>query len=304
MNAKKIPVILDTDIGGDIDDTWALAMMLKRPELDVKLICSDTANTEYRSGLIAKLLEVAGRTDIPVGVGLKQEPRPQNQAAWLNGYDLTAYPGVVYYDGVQAIIDTIMNAPEPITLICIGPVPNIAEALRRTPEIAGRAHFVGMHGSIRKQHHGKPGAIAEWNVVADAKSCREVFAAPWLSRTITPLDTCGVVQLTGGHYRRAANCDEKLQQAVIENYHVWIKNVNWFQGDVLTQSSILFDTVAIHLACSQDFLEMRPMKIAVTDDGMTVEDPNGVEMNVAIAWKDLNGYYDHLVDTLEQDVVR
>lgn len=67
---KRIPVILDTDIGGDIDDTWALAMLLNSPELDLKLVVTDTGNTTYRAKVAAKLLEVAGRTDVPIGIGL------------------------------------------------------------------------------------------------------------------------------------------------------------------------------------------------------------------------------------------
>ena len=89
---KKIPVILDTDIGGDIDDTWALAMMLKSPEFDVKLITSDSGNDVYRARLIAKLLEVAGRTDIPVGIGVKPGDKPGRQSAWVGDYDLDKVP--------------------------------------------------------------------------------------------------------------------------------------------------------------------------------------------------------------------
>ena len=52
---KKIPVILDTDIGGDIDDIWALAMLLKSPELDLRLVTTNTGNTEYRARVAARL---------------------------------------------------------------------------------------------------------------------------------------------------------------------------------------------------------------------------------------------------------
>ena len=71
----KIPVIFDTDIGGDIDDTWALRLLLKSPEFDIKLILSDYPKhpayqkTTFRAKVIAKTLETAGRTDIPVGLG-------------------------------------------------------------------------------------------------------------------------------------------------------------------------------------------------------------------------------------------
>ena len=57
-----IPVILDTDIGLDVDDIWALAHLLNCPELDVKLITTCTGDTAYRAALVAKMLELAGRT--------------------------------------------------------------------------------------------------------------------------------------------------------------------------------------------------------------------------------------------------
>jgi inosine-uridine nucleoside N-ribohydrolase len=59
---SPIPLILDTDIGTDIDDTWALAMVLRCAELDLRLVVSATGNTEYRAAIIARLLEVEGRT--------------------------------------------------------------------------------------------------------------------------------------------------------------------------------------------------------------------------------------------------
>ncbi|MGA2258608.1 MAG: nucleoside hydrolase, partial [Thermoguttaceae bacterium] len=56
----KTPVVLDTDIGDDIDDTWALALLLRSPELDVQLITTTCGKAEYRAKIIARLLTVAG----------------------------------------------------------------------------------------------------------------------------------------------------------------------------------------------------------------------------------------------------
>ncbi len=67
---KKIPVILDTNLGTDIDDSWAIAYMLKCPELDVKLITTATGDTTYRAKLCARLLRAGGRTDVPIGIGI------------------------------------------------------------------------------------------------------------------------------------------------------------------------------------------------------------------------------------------
>ena len=84
---KRIPVILDTDIGCDIDDTWALAMLLRSPELDLKLVVTDTGNTAYRARVAAKLLEIGGRTDVPVGVGIHLADE-----TWVAGYELRIIP--------------------------------------------------------------------------------------------------------------------------------------------------------------------------------------------------------------------
>ena len=53
---KKTPVILDTDIGDDIDDTWALGVLLKSPELDLKLVVTDYGKVNYRPRVVAKFL--------------------------------------------------------------------------------------------------------------------------------------------------------------------------------------------------------------------------------------------------------
>ncbi|MHC4286219.1 MAG: nucleoside hydrolase [Planctomycetota bacterium] len=66
--AKKIPVIFDTDICDDIDDTWALVMLLQSSEFDIKLITTAVNNTPEKAKVVARILEIAGRTDIPIGI--------------------------------------------------------------------------------------------------------------------------------------------------------------------------------------------------------------------------------------------
>src|SRR5471032_934954 len=73
--AARTPVILVTDIGTDIDDSWALALALRSPELDVKLVLTDPADTVYRADVAAKFLEAAGRADIPIGIGDNNGPK-------------------------------------------------------------------------------------------------------------------------------------------------------------------------------------------------------------------------------------
>ena len=297
--AAQIPVILDTDIGDDIDDTWALCLLLESPELDLKLVVSDNGSAIYRAKLIAKLLTVAGRTDVAVGVGLRPEGEPGRQAKWVEGYDLAGYGGTVHQDGVGALIRTIMESAEPVTLICIGPVPNIAAALAREPRIAQKARFVGMHGSVRRGYGGSAEVSAEWNVRADPGACRAALSAPW-DITITPLDTCGLVHLRGERYAAVRRCTAPLTAALIENYRIWSAS----QGDSAqaeTASSTLFDTVAVYLAFAEDVVEMERLPIRVTDDGYTrIDEQGGRLMDVAVGWKDMGAFEDLLVRRLTQ----
>lgn len=288
----KIPVILDTDIGTDIDDTWALAMMLNSPELDIKLITSATLDTYERAKIIARLLEIAGRTDIPIGIGIKQDDKPLPQSPWVADYELSSYPGIIYDDASSAI-DAVVSSDQPVTIIGIGPLTNIADALNRYPHIADNSRFIGMCGSVFKGYAGDT-PVAEYNVMHDIKAAQKVFTAPW-AITFTPLDTCGIVRLEGEHYRRVAESDNPLAKAVIDNYRIWL-------GEKPDEghSSILYDTVAIYLAFCDELLEMQELGIRVTDEGFTVPDASSKITKCATGWKDIDGFYDLLVDRLTQ----
>jgi inosine-uridine nucleoside N-ribohydrolase len=296
---KRIPVILDTDIGDDIDDTWALALALKSPELDIKLVVGDQGKTLYRAKLIAKLLEAAGRTDIPVGMGVGPQTGGGGQSAWVEGYDLKSYPGKVYEDGVQAIIDTIMKSPQPITVIAYGPLPNVAAALEREPKIAEKARFVGMHGSVRRGYGGGEKPSIEYNVRADSKACQKALSAPW-DITITPLDTCGLVHLTGEKYKKVRDSKDPLAAEVIANYRIWSEDKEAPES----RSSTLFDTVAIYLGFSDEHLKIEKLPIRVTDDGFTMIDRSGKMMRVATEWKDMGAFEDLLVKRLTGPTVK
>lgn len=303
---RKIPVILDTDFGDDIDDTWALGLLLRSPELDLKLVVSDDGKPLYRSKLLARFLEVAKRTDVPVGIGMAtQKTGEGGQAAWVKEYNLNRYPGKVYPDGVQALIDMIMASQEPITVIAIGPLPNIAAALEREPRIAQKARFVGMYGSVRVGYGGSKTPHAEYNVKQDVPAAQKTFTAGW-PMTITPLDTCGMIDLQGDQYQRVRRSSDPIAAAITENYRLWSaaqKRPN--EPDPFeTRSSILFDTVAIYLAFSQDLVKMEELPIVVTGEGMTAIQPGAKPMQVATEWRNLGGFRDLLVQRLTREEKR
>jgi inosine-uridine nucleoside N-ribohydrolase len=293
---RPIPVILDTDIGGDIDDTWALAFLLASPEVDVRLIVSDYGNTVYRAKVIAKFLQRVGRTDIPIGIGVKEgEGTGHHQEEWIKDYDLEDYPGVVHQDGVGAMIDTIMKSDRRITLLAIGPVPNLKQALEREPRIVERARLVLMGGSVEKLYEGKPGRCPEWNVAANAEAAKKAYGADW-DVTMAPLDTAGVVQLEGQYYEQVRDAGNAMAQTLMEQYHIWYKKMG--ASGIPHKSSTLFDTVAVCLTFNESFCQMRDINIRVTDEGVTEPDAKGKLIHVAMEWKDINAFYKLLAERI------
>jgi len=287
------------------------AMLLQSPEFDVKLITTAVRNTPSKAKVVAKFLETVGRTDIPIGIGVQHNQASHRQQAWIEGYELSSYPGTIYEDGVQALIDTIMKSRRKIKLVATGPLPNVAAALEREPKIAEKAEFVGMHGSIRLGYGGNPTPSAEYNVKAFVKEAQKVFTAPW-EMTITPLDTCGLIQLKGEKYQKVLKNNSILTNALMENYRAWYRQGLLNQNKDLSEaelekkvnqklnssSTTLFDTVGIYLAMSTELVKMEKLPIIVTDDGYTRIDEKGKMINCATEWKDLGAFEDLLVERL------
>ncbi|MEA3365872.1 MAG: nucleoside hydrolase [Candidatus Hydrogenedentes bacterium] len=278
--AEPIPVILDTDIGSDIDDTWALAMMLGSPQIQLKLITTAFRDTPVKTQLVAKMLERWNRTDIPIGTGIKTEEGGINQLDWLGDYDFKKYPGMVYEDGVQALIDTIKKSDRMVTLVVLGPQRNIGEALKRDPSIAEKARVVTMAGSVHIGYRGHEGRQPEWNVRADIEAARAVFNAPW-EIVMNPLDICGNLRLEGEPYLRVADSAAPRAQVVIENYNAWANRDKHPENS----SSILFDTLSVYMAVDASLCRMETVKLSIDDDGNTVPDENGRPVQCALGWK-------------------
>lgn len=287
-----LPVVIDTDIGTDIDDTWALALALKSPELDVRLITTVTGNARYRAKVTAGLLAAGGRSGIPVAVGLGggagvHPGEPQASLATSTERD-------DFGDGIDALVAA---CAEPVTIIALGPLTNVAAALAHDPSIAERARIVAMLGSVRVGYKGSRQPIPEYNVKVDVAACRAVLAAPW-DVTITPVDTCGSIVLRGDDYLRVlAAANDPLIGAVLMTYREWLDAADG--AELFEQrSTTLYDTVAIQLAHDESLVEIEELPLTVDDDGlMRIEDGAPV-VRVASRWRDERAFLHHLTERL------
>lgn len=298
---KPIPVILHTDIGYDVDDTFALLLLLRRPELDLKLIVCDGINRTYRARLTAKLLKLAGRTDIPIALNGAEGDVPAPQSDWVGDFTLQGYEGRIIEDGVQAMIDAVVASPEPVTIISVGPAMAVAEAVTRAPEMARKARFVGMFGSLRLGYKGVAPPDIEYNVKTDPLALRKALAAEWLDCAITPLDSCGLLTLDGAHWQALWHSRDPFAVALIDNSKVWLPKVDWMPKDfdLTLKSSVQFDAVAVIMAFDERDLVFETLPIWVEDDGMTVVDATkGSPVRVATGWRDMEGFKTDMVAAL------
>jgi len=170
-------VIIDTDIGDDVDDALALALALRSPELDLRAVTTVFGNVEVRTRLALKVLKTFGREDIPVATGIGRPllertfladagQRTPNQATVLAEGERLPRPSPRH--AVDLIISTAMAAGDGVTLIPVGALTNVASALLREPRLAERARVVLMGGVVSRPR-------AEHNVRCDPEAARIVF---------------------------------------------------------------------------------------------------------------------------------
>ncbi len=288
-------IILDTDLGTDIDDHWALGMLLNIPDLQIDLVLTATGDTAYRAALAAKLLAVAGRNDIPVGIGLpyNQDKFDATLRDYLAGYTVADAQCPIITDGIAEAIRIIERNDETI-IIAIAPMTNLGRIVATRPDLASKCRVFSMAGSIAKNFRDASGKIAEYNVVCDIAASQNVFAANWKQFTITPLDHCGNIVLSGALYAQMLHSERPLPREIINAYRSW---QNYYKNDDNPDlhSSILYDTVAVYLATDGHGVQYSDMTLSVDDKGFLQETPDGKPVRVALNWDDKPAYMRELV---------
>ena len=193
--SARMKVVLDTDIGTDIDDAWALGYALKSPSFQLLGVTVSDADTAQRAKLACKLLYRLGRTDVPVAVGRATVAVPPDridyQFTWAE--DFQAYKPVST-PAVEFIAETIRRNPGEVTLIAVGPLQNIGDLVRRYPDVVPLVkRVVLMSGSVGPNAWSST-AVAEWNVKLAIPEAQAVYAASW-PLTIVPLDSTTYMRL-------------------------------------------------------------------------------------------------------------
>lgn len=297
---KPVPVIYDTDIGEDIDDTWALVYLLRSPELEPKLITTGFTLPMRKAKIAARVLERIGRTDVPVGAGVGRRDYNTNYRPWVDDFRVGEYEGTIHEDGVAKLIETVhADRTGRLKIVAVGPMQTLAEAIQRDPSIAPKAELIAMAGNFA--HLGGDGKVrSESNVRCKIPEARKVFSADWKKIIVVPSETCGQVKLTDERYRHMLNSDDPGARTIIEVYRIWRKNVKWTNVNPDVESSHLYDTLAVRLAWGTEPVKLTPLRMRITDKGQTVVDEKeGDRVHVATSWRDA-----HALWAFENQLVR
>jgi purine nucleosidase len=258
VSPVKSKIIIDTDIGDDVDDAFAVALALSSPELEILGITTAWGDTRLRARLAERLLAETGHADIPVAKGIATQSKTRfSQARWAERGPTKAHP-----DAVDFLLRQIARHPGEITLVAIGPETNIGAAIDRDAATFKKLQrVVLMGGSIHRGYDDlgytpDHGPQPEYNIYSDVSAAQKLFASG-VPIFMMPLDS---TQLKLDEVKRAIlfAAGTPLTDALTVLYHEWGQ-----------QTPTLFDVMAVAYVIQPQLCPVSSLHIEVEQDGLT-----------------------------------
>lgn len=278
MKKFAFPVLIDTDIGDDIDDTWTLMYILASGAFDVRGILLTNFDTEYKAKLVCKMLTELSRTDIPIFVSESTnlpEKYRRGQEEWIADYDVSDYKGKIIREKWEdEVYRMIGNIESKVCIFELAPNTSLCRLYETHRDIAKKCFVYAMAGGVEKSYESLDRVVGEFNICADKDSAEKILSSD-LDYTMLPLDVCASIRLKDEPYRRFLEKDTPYARIVKENYLAWIRNgffENYNQYDIA--SSILFDMIVPWYALFPEFFEMQRNRIYLSDDITKIAEGN------------------------------
>ena len=292
-DAGPVPVLIDTDIGDDIDDAFCLtlAFMLHR-DRKINLLCVTTSGKgshEERAGLVKRLqVAILGEQMIPIFKGSTDGESKRNYMS-----EALAGPFQKFESKVLSVAEMIRNQTQKVLVICIGPLDNVRHLVDAITD-PSKVRLCLMGGSFFKSFDAQPPQIAEYNVRKNIENWRHVVSH--MDALIIPLDVAGDARLKDWPRRL-----QKLLPEFRDMYQKWYSSVLVRDGlgsrilagtmpigerPVLPGqlSSVMFDAVALCIALNPDTAVLSRSAVEVTDDGFTNMVEGSHKVDVALSW--------------------
>ena len=273
---------MDTDIGSDVDDCLALAFLLGSPEVRIEAITCVYGDVSLRGRMVRKLLRLAGRDEVPVLLGTGATLTGSRDIFWAGheGEGLLAPddPGVDpgSEHAVDGIVRMVMANPGEINLLAVGPLTNVALALRREPRLVD--HLAGltiMGGAIRGPWDASV-RPAEHNIRCDPEAAAVVLSSG-TTTALVPLDVTTTVAIRHDGVDRLLANQTPFHDAVADQ-------VARYPHFVETGATFLHDPLAAALMLRPDLATWQGLRVEVETvgrltTGMTVARVPGADVS-------------------------
>jgi inosine-uridine nucleoside N-ribohydrolase len=272
-SGAKIPIILDTDIGSDIDDAFALALIMNSPEFELLGVTTVSGDTAARARIAAKMLWEAGGKwrQVPVVAGVPGPKQGINQAPWADDF---VSPQILKESAVDFLRSKIHRYPGEITLIAIGELTNVAALIKADPLVVKQIKRIAiMGGSIARGYEPGSKPDPEWNIKSNPAAAQVVFSSG-IPIILAPLDVTAMLKLDAAGRSRIFSNGTPIGASLEALYQL-------FGND---RTPILFDPMAVAMLLGPGLCQMQDLAIDIDAQGFTrVVDGNHANAKVGMS---------------------
>lgn len=251
------PVFLDTDIGDDIDDALALSLALQSPELNILGITTVLQDGNRRADLVWKILELYGRSDIPVGIGAEQPLMAHPRTGVVRQTEILGpqdrLPADRRRNGLELLIETCLRSPDKVTIVAYGPVTNIALALRAEPRLRDKVERIVLMNGV----FFRPGL--EYNTKIDPEASAIVYSSG-LPVVTVGLDVTLQCRLSAEHL-------QQFVESKLDSVQFLLKLIRIWQNGKADQYPVLHDPLAIAVTIQPDLIRTVSGSVEVETHG-------------------------------------
>jgi inosine-uridine nucleoside N-ribohydrolase len=263
---QKQKVIFDCDLGDDIDDAYALGLLLTMQDrYEILGITTCYGRTDDRARLAQKLLAETGQSNIPVYLGRNTSGKNERanwyaeQFYWAEGFYLTLQK----QSASEFIQTSLTKYPGEVVIFSVGPVTNFADIIDQDPEVLKKAKAIyAMFGSFRMGYSTKAPIDTEWNVAVDIPAAKK-FVHSGAKIIYAGLDVTAMVKMDRTNRDRILQRQSPLTNALSGLYVLW--------GN---ETPTLFDPVAIGMEAYPTLFQTEKVHIDVDEKGFTRIIPN------------------------------
>jgi purine nucleosidase len=262
----KRKLIIDTDPG--VDDAMALMLAIKSELFDLQAITTVCGNStiEEVTRNARFVLERLERTDIPIYSGASRpltralQTSVVHGASGLGGIRPASVPSLTE-NAVEKILELVEANHEDITLVALGPLTNIAQAILESPQtMSSIKEIVMMGGAIKAP--GNINRVAEFNFFVDPEAADIVFRFP-VAKSIVPLDVCNKIRFSLADF--AAVTKGRLRDILVKMAEPYIRSIAADEG---IDAAPLYDPLTIFYLISPESCETVRCHIAIEREGL------------------------------------